>query len=225
MQRLIVGTLILLSTICLLIGCSGKKQLHPSGFLSDYSRLQPGSDGQAIKRYVDTSVDFSKYKKVMIDKVIFYFAPSSKPIGVDPDELEMLAKSFEKALVEELKDAYPIVTKPGPDVLRIRVAITDVKAGNPMLGAASAVLPVGVAVNAISNVTTGESVNVGEATIEAAFLDSETGRVVAAIMDRKVGSTYSTGSVKGKWGHAKQAFKEWAKRLRQWLDGVHGKKQ
>ncbi len=225
MQKIIAVTLILAGTICMLIGCSSKNNLKPSGFLSDYSRLQPGNKDQAIKRYVAPSVDFSKYKKVMIDKVIFYFDPSSKPIGVNPDELEMLAKYFEEALVEELKDAYPIVTEPGPDVLRIRVAITHVKAGNPVLGAASAVLPVGVAVNAISNVTTGESVNVGEATIEAEFLDSVTGQVVAAIMDRKVGSTYSTGSVKGKWGHAKQAFKEWAKRLRQWLDEVHGTKK
>ena len=91
-----------------------------------------------------------------------------------------------------------------------------------MLGAASAVLPVGVAVNAVSNVATGESVNVGEASIEAEFMDSETGKVIAAMIDRKVGSTYSSGTVKGKWGHAKQAFDTWAKILRKRLDEMLG---
>ncbi len=222
-KRLFVVTAVLAAAI-FMTGCAGKGTIEPTGFLSDYSKLKTGQGDQALKRYVDPDVDFSKYRKVMIDKVIFYFQGDSKEIGINPDELKMLADYFERSLVEKLQDAYPVVTIPGPDVLRIRVAITHVKAGNPVLGAASAVLPVGVAVNALSNVTTGESVNVGEATIEAEFLDSETGKVVAAIMDRRVGSTYSTGSVKGKWGHAKQAFDQWAKKLRTWLDKMHSQK-
>ncbi len=222
MKRVSLFVIIIL-TIFLAGGCANK-DIEPTGFLSDYSKLQPGQGDQPLKRYVDPTVDFSKYKKVMIDKVIFYFKNDSREIGIDPDELKMLADYFHDCLIKNLQDRYPVVSKPGPDVLRIRVAITNVKAGNPVLGAASAVLPVGVAVNALSNVTTGESINVGEATIEAEFLDSETGKVVAAIMDRKVGSTYSTGSVKGKWGHAKQAFQEWAQKLRKWLDEVHDKK-
>jgi len=222
MPKMTIYLLMLLVSFSFLSGCANKNRLKPTGFLSDYSKLQAGKKDQALKRYVDTTVDFSKYKKVIIDKVIFYFKPDSRPIGVNPEELEMLANSFEKALIDSLKDKYPVVTKPGPDVLRLRVAITDVKAGNPVLGTASAVLPVGVAINALSNVATGESVNVGEATIEAEFIDSETDKVIAAIMDRRVGSTYSTGSVKGKWGHAKQAFEHWAKSLREWLDDVHG---
>jgi hypothetical protein len=169
-------------------------------------------------------VDFSKYKKVMIDKVIFYFKDEKRQLGIKPDELKALASTFEKDLLDALKGAYPVVTEPGPDVLRIRIAITDVQAGNPVLGPASAVLPLGVAANALSNVTTGESLSVGEASIEAEFIDSQTGKVVAAMMDRRVGSTYSTGTVGGKWGHAKEAFQDWAKRLRQWLDKMHGKK-
>lgn len=224
MKRTLSALLALALAGVLLSGCAGKQDLEPTGFLSDYSKLQAGSGDEALKRYVDPSVDFSRYKKVMIDKVVFYFKPDSKEIGVNPDDLKMLADSFQQELINALKDAYPIVSQPGPDVLRIRVAITDVKAGNPVLGAASAVLPVGVAVNALSNVATGESVNVGEASMEAEFLDSETGKVVAAVMDRRVGSTYSAGSVKGKWGHAKEAFKEWAERLRRWLDEVHGRK-
>ena len=47
--------------------------------------------------------------------------------------------------------------------------------------------------------------------------------VVARIIDRKAGSTYDTASVKGKWGHSKKAFKQWAEMLRKWLDDVHMK--
>ncbi len=211
---------ILLSALSL-SGC-GPKAPEPTGFLHDYSKLRPGKEGEALKRYVDPAADFSKYNKIMLDHVVFYFKDNKNQVGISPEELKQLSDYFEQALINALKDKYPIVSEPGPDVLRIRIAITNVKAGNPVLGAASAVLPVGVAVNALSNVTTGESVNVGEASIEAEFMDSETGKVIAAMIDRKVGSTYSSGTVKGKWGHAKQAFDTWAKILRKRLDEMLG---
>ncbi len=213
-----------LVAILFVTGCAGKKDIEGTGFLRDYSKMKQGQDNQALKRYIDPSVDFSRYDKVMIDKVVFYFKGDSKEVGIQPDELKMLADYFEKALVKALQDAYPVVTQPGPDVLRIRIAITGVKAGNPVLAPASAVLPLGAAVNALSNLTTGESISVGEASMEAEFLDSQTGRVIAQVMDHRTGSTYSTGTIGGKWGHAKEIFQDWAKRLRQWLDQVHGKK-
>jgi len=223
MKKILLPAAALVAVIFLTC-CASKNSIEPTGFLSDYSKLEPGKGDQVLRRWVDPDVDFSKYKKVMIDKVIFYFKDEKRQLGIKPDELKALASTFEKDLLDALKGAYPVVTEPGPDVLRIRIAITDVQAGNPVLGPASAVLPLGVAANALSNVTTGESLSVGEASIEAEFIDSQTGKVVAAMMDRRVGSTYSTGTVGGKWGHAKEAFQDWAKRLRQWLDKMHGKK-
>lgn len=65
--------------------------------------------------------------------------------------------------------------------------------------------PIGMAANLISNVVSGQSMNVGSASIEAEFLDSESNQVVANVVDRKVGSTYDTATVKGKWGYSKKA--------------------
>jgi hypothetical protein len=78
-------------------------------------------------------------------------------------------------------------------------------------------------VNLFSNVATGESANVGSASIEAEFLDSMSGELLASLVDKKAGSTYDTASVKGKWGHAKKAFQQWAQLLRKRLDVAHGK--
>ena len=173
--------------------------------------------------YKKPGVDFSKYNKVLIDKVVFYLKPDSKAQGIQPDALKRLADTFEQKLVAALNDAYPLVSQPGPDTLRIRIAITDIKPSNPVLAPMSAVMPVGMAVNLVSNVTTGQSINVGSASIEAEFLDSSTGEVLGEIVDHKVGSTYDVATVKGKWGHAEEAFGQWAEMLRKWLDKVHGK--
>ena len=46
--------------------------------------------------------------------------------GIFSRDLEELAKTFHKAVKKSLGRMYPLVDKPGPDVLRIRVAITDI---------------------------------------------------------------------------------------------------
>ena len=192
-----------------------------SGFLGDYSGLEKGPDGGPDLVYKKPGVNFSKYHKLMVDKVIFYLSDDTK--AIQPDVMKELADAFEKELVKHLNDAYPMVNQPGPDVLRIRIAITDVESSNPGLGTVGAVLPVGMAVNLVSNAATGSSVNVGSASIEAEFLDSTTGEVLGKIVDHKSGSTYDTATLKGEWGHTKKAFQEWAEMLRNWLDRVHGK--
>ncbi len=204
-------------------GCSQKKTTY-SGFLKDYSGLQKGPEGGPDLVYKKPGVDFSKYKKVMVEPVVFYLKKDAEAKGIQPKVMAELEDAFEKEIVKELNGAYPMVDKPGPDVLRIRIAITDVEPSNPALGTVGAVMPAGMAINLISNVTTGSSVNVGSASMEAEFLDSETGEVVGKVVDHIEGSTYDTATLKGKWGHTKKAFQQWAKMLRNWLDSVHGKK-
>ncbi len=207
----------------IIAGCGGK-QPQFSGFLGNYADLKPGPKGGPDLIYVKPGADFSRYHKVMLDKVVLYLTKEAQKRGIQPDELKALADAFEKELVAQLSPAYPLVTSPGPDVLRIRIAITDVKPSRPGLGTVGAVLPVGMAANLVSNAATGSSLNVGSATIEAEFLDSSSGEVLGKLVDRETGSTYDTATLKGEWGHTKKAFHDWAVRLRKWLDRVHGKK-
>ena len=74
-----------------------------------------------------SGVMFGKYNKFMVDSVIFFFADDSEYKGIDPNEMKELADNFNQAIVAAFKDKYPIVAEPGPDVARIRIAITGVK--------------------------------------------------------------------------------------------------
>jgi hypothetical protein len=51
-----------------------------------------------------------------------------------------------------------------------------------------------------------------------------TNKRIGAVIDTKVAEKSKLGEGLEKWGHAKDAFKFWAQRLRTWLDEVHGKK-
>ena len=71
---------------------------------------------------------FGKYNKYMVDSVIFFLADDSEYKGIDPNELKELSDGFNQAIVDAFKDKYAIVTEPGPDVARIRIAITGFQA-------------------------------------------------------------------------------------------------
>jgi hypothetical protein len=202
-------------------GCRSK--VKQSGFLTDYPTLEKGPRGGADLVYLKQGVDFGTYDKIMMDQVVFYFSKDSNYKGINSDELNKLSDAFHKAMVKELQDAYPFVQESGPGVLRVRPAITEVKASKPVLNTISTVLPVGLALSIVKKGVTGTHMNVGEASMETEFLDSQTNDRVAVAIDKRSAAKYKVVKGMRKWGHAEDAFNFWAKRLRKFLDEAHDK--
>ena len=203
------------------MGCRSK--VKQSGFLTDYPEFEKGPKGGAELVYFSEGVDFSTYDKIMMDHVVFYFSKDSAYKGINSDELNKLSEAFHEAMVNALQDAYPFVSEPGPGVLRMRPALTDVKSVRPVLGTVGTILPVGLALSIVKKGVTGTHLSVGGATVEAEFLDSQTNKRVAAIIDQREGKKYKITKTMTKWGQTKDVFNSWAKRLRKFLDEAHGK--
>ena len=210
-------TIILLISVLLFAGCAAQqlKSYETSGFLKNYAGFKPGGEGQPNLVYLNPNRNFRPYKKILIDHVVVYFNPKSENKGIDPLQLTELSQHFHQALVDALKDRYPIVKDPGEGVLRIRTAITDVESGSPVAGAATSVVPVGVTLNLIKRSTTGSSMAVGRASMEIELVDSLSGMRLAAAIDRREGGKRV---VSGRWTAVKEAFETWAQKLRVWLD-------
>jgi hypothetical protein len=209
-------------------GCAKKQTVKHSGFLENYPTFQPGPEGGIKHVYFREGVDFGSYNKVMLDHVVFYFKDDSKYKGIHADILKDLADAFHEAAVNALEGAYPLVDQPGPDVMRIRVAITDLEQGRPGLTLVTTVMPGGFGVKAIKKATTGTHSFASHTSVEAEMLDSVSGERIAAIMDEgeeleKLKLDISEVK-KGmsKWGDVKDVFEFWAQRLRKWLDETHG---
>ncbi len=193
-----------------------------SGFLGDYYKnLKAGPEGGAKMRWLKPGVDFSKYKKVMLDSVIFYFADDSEYKGIDPQFLKEMADKFDLELVNTLKDAYPIVAEPGPDVARVRFAITGIKQSRPVLSGVTSVVPVGLAISILKKGAVGSWSGSGATSAEVMGLDSMTNDVVAVAVDEKTAGFTERFT---KWGSAEEAFKFWAGRLKAFLDDAHNLK-
>ena len=204
-----------------LVACSasGMKNVEQSGFLKDYSQLKPGTDDQAALVYVKPEVNFKGYNKIMFERVAIAFAPSSKGREVDPTMLKELADYYQIALQNAFKDGYELVDQPGPDVLWVRVAISDVVASNPTANTMSSIIPIGIAVSAAAKATMDANLGTGEAATEMEVLDSTTKERLAAAVDRRQGGKMA---FRGKWVDTQQAFDYWAKRFRERLDRLRG---
>jgi len=214
--------LIALISLCLAIGVSyaGLKVKEYSGFLGDYSQLKPGAKGGVAEVYMKEGVDFKKYNKIMVDQVVFYFKKDAENQAIDPDQMKELADKYDRAVIDALGNAYPLVSESGPDVMRVRVAITDLQLPNRAINVVSSISPATIGIGLIKKGITGKSPGVGEISMEFELLDSQSNERLAAGVDRRAGGKIDSMS---KLGNAEDSFKFWAQRLRTRLDEFHGK--
>jgi len=193
-----------------------------SGFLGDlYKNLEAGPEGGAKMRWLKPGVMFGKYDKFMVDSVIFFFADDSAYKGIDPNEMKELADKFNQAIVAAFKDKYPVVTEPGPDVARIRIAITGVKGSKPGVSAVSSILPIGLAFSLVKKGATGSYSGSGTTSAELEFLDTTTNQPIAAAVDEQSAAFTDRFS---KWESAEEAFKYWAEHIVAFIDNTRGMK-
>ena len=190
-----------LTVVLLLGGCAagGMKDVEESGFLVDYSQLTPGGEeGQAALRYIKPDADFKKYDSLMFDRVSVWLSPEAETRGVDPAVFKKMSDYFLNALIEAVKDGYTVVDQPGPNVMRVRAAITDVEPSNPVAKAVSV-----------------DNMGTGGAEAEFELLDSMSSERLAAAVDRRRGGKPASRAV---WEDTKDVFDYWARRFRERLD-------
>jgi len=223
-RKTVVAVVLGFFLVAFTISCaSTKPETKGPGFLGEYAKdLQPGPKDGAKMRWLKPGVNFAKYNKIMLDSVIFYFADDSEYKGIDPAEMKELADGCNKELVKVLNPAYPIVAEPGPDVVRIRFAITDMKHSRPIISGVTSVVPIGIGVSLVKKGVTGSWTGSGATTSEVMALDSMTNDVIAVAQDERTAGYLERFT---KWGSAEDAFKYWGEKIKKFMDDAHGVKK
>ena len=217
-HRFVIFTFIVVMLVSFSVNAAEMKK---SGFLSDYSGMKPGPKDGADWVYIKEEVKFAIYKKVMVDQVTFFLKDDAKYKAIQPEDIKELTDAFNNAVRENIGKYYELTDQPAPDVVRIRVAITDLVPSKPGMSAVSTVLPIGLGVSMVKKAVTGKHTGVGETSMEMEALDSLSNERIAAAIDE-----YTGGKLSGlkKWGCAEEAFKFWTEKIRMRLDEYHGKK-
>jgi hypothetical protein len=143
--------------------------------------------------------------------------PTGKKFFISSEARENIrtgvAKIVHEGFVKELqnKGSYKVVDEIGPDVLRVKTYIANLYVSAPDTGTA-----------AISRTCT---VSAGEMTLVGELYDSETGQILARVVDRRearrVGTLMLTNSATNA-EEARSTASAWARILRSGLDRAHG---
>ena len=150
---------------------------------------------------------------------------------IDPNDLKTLTDYFHGALVKAMKPQMQVVDKPGPGVVVIRVALTDLVPTTVTDSLAGTLIPYAFIAEAGSGVATGRPAGstpyMGETGMEMQFRDGASGAILAECRDTEIGRKYAAdvnASAVGAaqtwangylssfqaWQYAKEAFDKWS---------------
>ncbi len=167
-----------------------------SGFLVDYSKLQPSPthNGALVQR----SERLSSFTSFIIDFPVVLPKATVRGTPIDPTTAAQLASDLRAEAIDALGGSYTITQTPGPGVARVRSAITRLarcerEPGTPTL-------------------------KIGGASVEMEIIDSVSGERLAAVVEND--AVTSTDPLLGSadpFYDTRLVFRHWSARLSKWL--------
>ena len=196
-------------------------------FLTNYDLLQPrastkkGQPGDLAYVAPGALKRLSAYNAVMVDQPEILFSPDSKVKGMKPDDQKALAEALRDTLSGNLAaGGYPVAQKPGPGVIYLRVALTDLMVEKKKRGLL-AYTPVGAVVKAGADAVKEamNKVDFIEMTFQAELVDSMSNDVLGALVAER-GTRKAEGQKETRidMDEMRQNMRGWSHRLRCQLD-------
>ncbi len=223
-MRIRTITLFALLLVVTLIGCAATKQarsVDKMGFLKDlYPLMHDGKDLEALLVYRNpkiATIPRGTYKKFMLDPVLVFRGSESKMKGIPQQDAQLVADTFYALIYQELSKDNEMVAQPGPNTLRAQVAITHLEESMPTLDIVSSIpapmnfLALG---STLKGITTGKPGFVGEAAIEVRVTDAQSGEVLWAAVDRRVGKKKLDAESFDSWADVYESLRYWAEQTR-----------
>ena len=197
---------------------------YDKSFLNDYDLLKPAKLGQpgdmaymapgALKRA-------AAYNAVMVDQPEILFSPDSPIKGMKPDDAKALSEALRDTISGNLAaGGYSVAQKPGPGVIYLRVALTDVIVEKKKRGVL-AYTPTGAVLKAGSDLVkeTLDKVDFIELTFQSELVDSMSNDVLGALVAQR-GTRKAAGQKETRLDidEMRQNMWVWSYRLRCQLD-------
>ncbi len=221
---------------------SAPNKFTHTNFLTNYSKMvkAPGSDGALCWR--DDKINLQSFKKVMITRIVVTLKDDQAQ-GIDPTNMKALTDYFYKALVTALKPQFEIVDKPGPGVIVIRIALTDLVPTSVGRSLTGTLIPYGFIAEASSGVAAGDPAGstpyLGQTGMEIQFLDGASRTAIGECVDTQIGRKYAADVEAGAsgatttwingymnsfqaWTYAQNAFDKWSMEIANRLAVLRG---
>ena len=216
-RRIVYSLAIFVATSA--FGAASAQDIQHSDFLTDYSNLKKSADAAMDWEYLAPGVEnMANYSAVMIDQPEIFIAPNSKYKGMKPDDMKILADEFRTSMAQALSASYMIVDQPGPNVLYLRFAISNVQLKKKKKGLLS-YTPVGFVTGSVKSALTNDitkKIDLKGLTIEMEVLDSSSQEQLAALLEIRSGTKDDLAS----WAELEALIGVYSKRVRCRLDNT-----
>jgi hypothetical protein len=214
---------------CILVGaCQGTPEVQTGEDAEVIgNNLHRVDNSRAAKSYVNPDVDFSQYNQVLLPPLVLNDVTIIQPTRsngrpgntrweLTEDDKAMLQEAFRKAMTQKISenDGYAVVTSPGRGVIAVIAKLLT--------------LAPSAAKDDMSSRATGRSrvftEGAGTATIEIAFVDAQSGEVLAVAVDGKSGqSTWGINNSVTNRADIQRMFNAWAAQIRSSLDNLRAR--
>ncbi|WP_212629320.1 DUF3313 domain-containing protein [Pseudomonas sp. KB-10] len=206
----------------LLTGCASQttQPTQFSGFLADYSQLQPATSatGAPVLRWISPQFSSERYTSVYVEKPSFYPEPVPSD-QVSAQTLEQVRSYLHQALLRELKNGrLTLVDTPSMDSLVLRSAITGVNVSTEAIKAYE-VIPVALVIAAASTAA-GTRDRDSEIFIELEALDARTSEPVLRVVRKGHGLTLENSSTQLTLDDLRPVLDVWARDARDFNPGL-----
>lgn len=207
MRRVLLGVMLLLAA-----ACARPRPPQPaevSGFLDDYTLLREGGPGEVAFVYRNPDAQWASYDRVLLEPLTLWRSGRKSLDAVPEGDLLRLVSDLEDAVRRHLGGGYALVDAPDAGVMRIRLAITEARATDPVLDVMRA--------HSGGDVTPGDGpLNeetrrfIERAQIEGEIRDARTDQLLAAGVDRR----RREGAMPiATWADVDRLFDFWATRV------------
>nr|WP_302477136.1 DUF3313 domain-containing protein [Ruegeria arenilitoris] len=200
-------------------GCDAIRQtgdLDPSGFLTPdiYAKLEePGDPLRAGLSYINPDFDASGYDKLLFDPIVSFTDQAGRG-NLNAQDSQALSNYFYSLIANELSQDLKLVTSPGPNTLRFKLAIIKATKKNVTMDTISTVVPVAHVATRAAGYVTDKPVFNGQLKIEFEMRDSLSRELLGAGIDSRVGGKVLTQDQFDAWSDVNKAMEIYAQGMR-----------
>ena len=163
-----------------------------TAFIEGDIKLQPHPELANVYRYIAPGEDLKAFDRLMFEPIEVWLHEDSPYKGVDADELKAFSDRFLEVMIEELEPRYPVVSRPGPGVAVVRIAVSGIKLKKKKRGLLG-YTPAGFVVTS-AMAAAGKRMSLVDATIEGEVLDGANDERIGVVVDFSFKHGKSKGS-------------------------------
>ena len=194
---------------------------NASGFLKDYSLLQPVPGKEGRYAWTAPTQELKPYKQFLLPPMEIWIDRDAQYRGLSADVVERLASIYQTSFAHVLAPEYAVVTQPGVGVATCRFAITGVTPERPAFRPRD-VIPIKAAFTLV-RAATGTSAQVARVSAEIECDDSVSQKPLIAAVITGVGDRKFVEGEPIKWDDVGPVLASWAQDFKARLDAIQGR--